>query len=154
MDVKGQVSVEYLLVILVVLIVLGTVTIPMIGSSVSSSSDVSKASDAKTAVDTIANAVNLVYANGPGAKRTLSVYMPVDSTLLYNYDKNNNMKVLSMEVTGVHTNSINPSSEIKSTSAQVSYKVNIVNPNVSKGWYNNVVVEWELNKDYITVTLA
>jgi len=153
MDVKGQVSVEYLLVILVVLIVLGTVTIPMIGSSVSSSSDVSKASDAKTAVDTIANAVNLVYANGPGSKRTLSVYMPVDTTLVYN-KIDDNTKVLSMEVTSVHTSSTNPSSDVKSTSAQVSYKVNIVNPSVNKGWYNNVVVEWELNKDYITVTLT
>ena len=141
MDVKGQVSVEYLLVILVVLIVLGTVTIPMIGSSVSSSSDVSKSSDAKTAVDTIANAADLVYANGPGSKRTLSVYIPNHTAFTTGTDGISMVVPLSDSTTKTIT---------RDTDSQLSNK----NLNsVSAGWHT-VVVEWKQNEKVVTVSLT
>ncbi|MCC7551043.1 MAG: class III signal peptide-containing protein, partial [Methanobacterium sp.] len=68
MENKGQASAEYLLLIVVILIIMATVTLPMVGSSVNSTMDISRTSDTKNAVQTIANAVDLVYANGPGAK--------------------------------------------------------------------------------------
>ena len=83
MDKRGQVSVEYLLIILILILVLSIVTIPLIGSSVDASNDVSDASDAKVAVDTLANAADVVYANGPGAKRTVSFYIPQTSNLTF-----------------------------------------------------------------------
>lgn len=140
MDVKGQVSVEYLLVILVVLIVLGTVTIPMIGSSVSSSSDVSKASDAKAAVDTIANAADLVYANGPGSKRTLSVYIPKHTAFTTGTDGISMTVPLSDSTTKIIT---------RDTDSALSTQPN----SVSEGWHT-VVVEWKLNEKVVTVTLT
>jgi uncharacterized protein (UPF0333 family) len=141
MDVKGQVSVEYLLVILVVLIVLGTVTIPMIGSSVSSSGDVSKSSDAKTAVDTIANAADLVYANGPGSKRTLSVYIPKHTDFTTGTDGISMTVPLSDSTTKVIT---------RDTDSKLSTK----NLNsVSVGWHT-VVVEWKQNEKVVTVNLT
>ena len=102
--------------------------------------DVSGASDIKNAVSNIANAVNLVYANGPGSKRTINVYTPqgtisVDNTLM---------------IIGMNTTLSNGTT--KFINASTNYNVNIVNPNVSKGWHT-VTVEWVLNNPYITITL-
>ena len=45
MDVKGQASAEYLLLMLVFLIILGGVTLPLVGKSIKDSMDVSHTSD-------------------------------------------------------------------------------------------------------------
>jgi len=88
MDVKGQASVEYLLLALVFLIILGSVTVPLAGDAIGNSTDVSHASDASAAINSIANAVGIVYSNGPGAKRTINVTFagtnPVLSQTNYN----------------------------------------------------------------------
>ena len=47
MDDIGQISVEYLLLIVVILIIISAVTIPLMGKSIDASNDVSWTSDAK-----------------------------------------------------------------------------------------------------------
>ena len=84
MDVKGQASVEYLLLALVFLIILGSVTVPLVGNAITNSEDVSHSSDASAAINSIANAVGIVYSNGPGAKRTINVYFSRGGALTYN----------------------------------------------------------------------
>jgi len=84
MDSRGQASAEYIFLILIFLIVLALVTVPLAGRTITSSQNVSITSDAKTALSTIVNGVNVVYSNGPGAKRTVNVYFPQDSSLFYN----------------------------------------------------------------------
>lgn len=83
MDENGQASVEYVLLSLIFLIILGSVTIPLVSNSISSSMDVSDTSNVNSAVNSIANAVGVVYANGPGSKRTINVYIPDSGTLSY-----------------------------------------------------------------------
>ena len=74
MDSKGQVSVELLFLVSgIILIIMSAITIPIIGNSIDASMNVSHVSDAKSAVVNIGNAIDIVYANGPGAKRTLNV---------------------------------------------------------------------------------
>lgn len=84
MDENGQASVEYVLLSLIFLIILSAVTIPLVSNSINSTMDVSDTSNVNSAVNSIANAVGIVYANGPGAKRTINVYFPVSGTLSYN----------------------------------------------------------------------
>ncbi|WP_321421494.1 class III signal peptide-containing protein [uncultured Methanobacterium sp.] len=132
MENKGQVSAEYLLLLVVILIIMAAVTIPLVAKSVNATMDVSTSSDTKNAVQSIANAVNLVYANGPGAKRTISIYMPQTMNLTYDSGSNtiNQMLVLS--------------SQNKPINASVDYAVNFTNPTPSKGWHQ-AQVEWPLN---------
>jgi uncharacterized protein (UPF0333 family) len=82
MDVKGQASVEYLLLALVFLIIIGSVTVPLITQGINDSLDVSHSSDASAAINSIANAVGVVYSNGPGAVRTINVYFSKTNTTL------------------------------------------------------------------------
>jgi uncharacterized protein (UPF0333 family) len=140
MDRKGQASAEYLLLIVVILLVMGWLLVNVYQPSVGATMDVSKTSDAKNAVTNIANAANLVYANGPGAKRTLSVYVPADGTFI----SNNASKVIQFNSAGI----------AKSVNASTASNMTIINPAVTKGWYNNITVEWILNTNYVTVTIA
>ena len=85
MDVKGQASVEYLLLTLVFLIIIGSVTVPLITQGINDSLDVSHSSDASAAINSIANAIGVVYSNGPGSQRTVNVYFSnSNATLSYN----------------------------------------------------------------------
>ena len=145
MDSKGQLSAEYLLLILAILIIMGAVTIPLIGNSISNTMDVSGASDIKNAVSNIANAANLIYANGPGSKRTINIYTP-QGTLIANNAVNGNS---SMKVIGMNDALSNGTSVF--INASTNYNVNLPNPTVNKGWHQ-VQVEWVLNNPYITIT--
>ena len=137
MENKGQASAEYLLLIVVILVILSAITVPLVSNSVSSTMDVSRTSDTKNAVQTIANAVNLVYANGPGARRTVSVYVPLTMNLTSSGSK------ISMSVP--LTNST------KSVSASTNYNVTISNPTFTKNWHE-VTVNWPVGSKSIVVT--
>jgi len=138
MDSRGQVSLEYLLLILVVLLILGGVTIPLIGSSIEASTDVSRASDAKVAVQTIANAADIVYANGPGAKRTVSFYIPVDGVLI----TGNNSVIFTVTYTN---------GTVSNITAPTQYNVTSQSVEVQRGWYT-AVIYWPLDSNNVVVT--
>jgi len=86
-DNRGQISAEYLLLFVVILTVFLFMIVHFIGPTIDASNNVSFVSDSKIVVDSVTNAVNVVYANGPGAKRTLNVNVPQDMTL--NFDTTN-----------------------------------------------------------------
>ncbi|MBZ2165388.1 hypothetical protein [Methanobacterium spitsbergense] len=140
MDVKGQVSAEYLLLALVFLIIIGSVTVPLVGKSIDSSNDISDTSNVDAAINTITNAIGVVYANGPGAKRTLNVYFPTDGQLTYN-NKN-----LQMPVTLSNGTS-------KTISSSVPYDVTLSTNTISRGNYN-VTITWPTSQSSINVALT
>jgi len=139
MEEKGQASVEYLLLIVVILIILASVTIPLVSSSVNSTMDISRASDAKNAIQNIANAVDLVYANGPGAKRTVNVYMPLNLVLQGNNTQNIGMNV---PLSGNETKYVN---------SDLNYNVTFDNANFNQGW-STVTVNWVVGNKAITIS--
>ena len=141
MDAKGQLSAEYLLLSLVFLIIIGSVTIPLISNSISDSLDVSDTSQVSASINSITNAVGIVYANGPGSKRTINVYFPAGGTLVYNAANN----TLQMPVTlSDGTNKI--------IDANVPLNLTLVNATVYKGNYN-VTVTWASGASPIQVGL-
>lgn len=148
MDSRGQASAEYIFLILIFLIVLTAVTIPFAGNAISSSQNVSITSDAQTSLSTIVNAVNVVYANGPGARRTVSVYFPQTATLSCDN------KVLSLSLTNIPVNASNPSVLKPNVNSTVPYAVTVApSGSVTKGWHN-VLVTWGVGNSSITVTIS
>lgn len=148
MDSRGQASAEYIFIILIFLIVLTMVTVPFAGEAISSSQNVSVASDAKTALSTIANAVNVVYSNGPGAKRTVNVYFPQNDALL-DYDVTN--KALTLGLQDIPVSADNPGVPKENVQASVPYAVD-VNGTVTQGWHD-VEITWDVGDTSITVTI-
>jgi uncharacterized protein (UPF0333 family) len=137
MDSRGQASAEYLFLILIFLIILTTVTIPFAGNAISSSQNVSVTSDAQTALSTIVNAVNVVYANGPGAKRTVSVYFPQGSTL------SSSSNLLMLNLNNIPVSASSPSTLKPNVNATIPYNVTVTGGSVSKGWHN-VIISWNV----------
>ena len=147
MDSRGQVSAEYIFLILIFLIVLTTVTVPFAGNAISSSQNVSVTSDAKLALSTITNAINVVYANGPGAKRTVSVYIPQDTVLSYND------KVLSLGLTDIPVSSSDPNVLKSDVNSDVPYAINPSSISLTKGWHS-FVITWGVGNSSITITAS
>jgi uncharacterized protein (UPF0333 family) len=137
MDNKGQLSAEYLFIILVFLIILAVVTIPLMGKTIDASNDVSKVSDAKIAITSIINAADIVYANGPASKRTLDLYIPQNTNL------NMNGKSIAMIVTlSDRTQSVNGTTEKDLKTSVIS---------LSKNWHT-FQIQWNIGDNFITVT--
>lgn len=149
MDVKGQVSVELLLLMLVILIILGSVTIPLIGQAIDSSMAVSDTSDVSAAVNSIVNAIGTVYANGPGSQRTLNVYFPASATLSYS----NN--AIQMPVNYGNGTPVKVGGIQKIISSSVPYNnFNFIpNGNVNEGNYQ-IKIAWQTSKSTIDITLT
>ena len=132
MDSKGQVSAEFLFLILIILIIITAVTIPLLANSISAGQGVSQVSDADSAMNDISDAVNIVYANGPGARRTLSVYIPQATTLT------SSGNVLRMTLTGISYKDSNGNPQTsKTVTATTDYTfATPVSVALTKGWNN------------------
>ena len=142
MDVKGQASVEYLLLALVFLIILGSVTVPLVGNAIGNSTDVSHASDASAAINSIANAVGIVYSNGPGAKRTINVYFSRGGQLTYNSGAIQMLVSLNSTIN-------------KTVDANVPIAVNFPNGgNVNNRTNYNATVTWANGTSNVNVALT
>lgn len=139
MDNRGQISAEYLLLLVVTLVILSSVTIPMLTKSVDASNDVSDTSEVKNAVNSIASAVDIVYANGPGAKRTLDIYIP----LTLNYETGANYASMSLNLTD--------SAKVLNTTTSCPITAN--STTLTKGWYNTTI-QWAAGKTSIDVDLV
>lgn len=148
MDSRGQASAEYLFLILIFLIVLATVTVPFAGNAISSSQNVSITSDAQTAVSTLVNAVNVVYANGPGAKRTVSLFIPQNTNLVYTSN------VLALNLNNIPVNASNPGTLKANVNGTVPYPIAVVPSGgaVTKGWHT-FSVSWNVGSSSITITI-
>ena len=73
---RGQSSLEYILIIGVALIVLASITVArMVNPASESAGDVMIVSQARSACDTIADAINDVYGNAQGATKTVWVHL-------------------------------------------------------------------------------
>jgi len=83
-DNRGQISAEYLLLFCVILIVFLFMINNFISPTIDASNDVSSIAGTKSVVDAIADAVNIVYSNGPGSKRTIDVNGPQDMVVTFN----------------------------------------------------------------------
>ncbi len=159
MDSKGQVSVEYLFLILIFLIILFTVTIPFATHAITDSQNVSVTSDAETAVSTIANAVDVVYANGPNSQRTVNVYIPQNNTNLV-YDSTNNLLNLSLTNIPINANSTNFTSNymVNYVNATVPSNIPITitghNPIIYNGTYwHTFIISWPTSPPGSTITI-
>ncbi len=142
MDIKGQASVEYLLLALVFLIIIGSVTVPLVGTAISDSLDISHTSDASAALNSIANAVGVVYANGPGAKRTLNVFFSRAGIISYS---NNSLQMSVPLSTGVN----------KTVDSSVPIAVTLSpNGNILNNTNYNATVTWATGSSPINVELT
>ncbi|MGF7119181.1 class III signal peptide-containing protein [Methanobacterium oryzae] len=143
MDNKGQISAEYLLLMVIIILILSSVTIPLASQSIDASNNVTITSDAKTAVSSIADAVNVVYANGPGAVRTLDVNIPQNGMSFATNENNITLTTVSIK---------DSNGNAKVVSANTQFAVNNITTTLNEG-NHKVNIAWTDN-NYITITVS
>jgi hypothetical protein len=80
-DNKGQLSVEYLLIILVILLAFIAIVLPTLEFGINNSIDMSNIVKTKSECVKIINAIDIVYSNGIGSKKTEIIDIPKDTTI-------------------------------------------------------------------------
>ena len=136
-DSRGQVSFEYLLIFAVSLIILIVFTMPLINQSIETTFDVYDSINAKSDLSKIASAVNSVYGEGQGSKKTVNIHtsnsfkVNVESSYLYANVKLKDNKYKSIKVPC--------RSNLKSSSIYL-YKGD-----------NRIVVEWPINSEKMLI---
>ncbi len=151
LDSRGQISAEYLLIFVVILTIFLFMISNFIGPTIDASNNVSAVSDTKVAVQSIADAINIVYSNGPGAKRTLTVNAPQDMLLTFD----SSAHVIRTTINNLNYNG--NSSNSKDVVAAMNYNKDI-NPSedtpnqltLTKGWHT-VQVYWDPDNSDFTV---
>jgi len=73
---KGQFSIEFIVVLSGLFLILATVTMPMYDQARADADKISKLADTREAANTLANALNTVYAAGVGSKQTVEYWLP------------------------------------------------------------------------------
>ena len=96
-DLRGQLSIEFMIVLTGLLIVVATVTMPIYNQARFDAEKMTKLTEAREAANTLANALNNLYASGPGSKLTIEYWLPQGVVAVYmgGYE--------SLEIDGVYT---------------------------------------------------
>tara|TARA_Y100000310_G_scaffold345396_1_gene464447 strand:- start:12191 stop:12706 length:516 start_codon:yes stop_codon:yes gene_type:complete len=78
---RGQISIEFILIILIALIYIHSVIQPTVNIAAWSTEDVTRLGQAKLAAQKIASAVNQMAINPAAGKKTISVFVPKGGTV-------------------------------------------------------------------------
>ncbi len=73
---RGQLSVEFIIVLTGLLIVVATITMPMYGQARADAEKIARLSGTREAAGILAGALDSVYAGGPGSKLTVQYSLP------------------------------------------------------------------------------
>ena len=128
MDSKGQVSLEYLLILTVSLILLLVFTLPLTELTIQNTLDVSDSMNMKSDLSKLSQAIKTVYGQGQGSRHSVNIVTKQSTNLNINkYYVSCNLKLKDASSKTVKENY---NSNLKKTSIPLS-----------KGT-NTIIVEW------------
>ncbi len=81
-NVKGQTSIEFMLLIVITLLYIQTVISPNINEALTSVSDTTRVGEARLATEKLANAINYVAASNSESKTTVNLFIPDRTVIL------------------------------------------------------------------------
>ena len=136
-DIKGQVSFEYLLIFAVSLIILIVFTMPLINHSIETTLDVYDSINVKSDLSKIASAINSVYGEGQGSRKTLNIHTG---------------RSFSVNIGSDYVYSSLKLKDNKNKLIKVSCRSNLKSSSIylHKG-ENQIVVEWPINSEKMLI---
>jgi len=81
---KGQVAIEFIFILLVIIIYIFTVTKPIIQSGEGAVSDIDSIASMKRETQKITNAINRIYLLGDNSKETITLFIPQENSIFCN----------------------------------------------------------------------
>ena len=137
---KGQLSLEYVLSSMIVILIISLISIPILLTAIDFSNDIMDSINSKSELSKITDAIDFCYASGKGSKRVV----------LVDFNRNVDIRLYNDGKNGLATINLNLSGNSEKITSNFDY--NGLNENIylSKG-YNRIAVKWDENSNLIEV---
>jgi uncharacterized protein (UPF0333 family) len=81
LNAKGQVSIEYILILVIMLIYIQIMVQPILETAVESSEEISQLGQVKAATEKLSNAVDFISLSSGNSKQTVGFYLPAHTAI-------------------------------------------------------------------------
>ena len=139
-DNKGQLSLEYILSSMIVILMISLISVPILLAAIDYSNDIIDSINSKNELSKITDAIDFCYSSGKGSKRIVYV----------DFNQDVNMKLYNDGENGLASINLNLSDNTKEISN--SFNCPFLNENIhlSKG-FNKIMVKWDEDCEKIEV---
>ena len=140
MDIKGQLSLEYVLSSMIVILIISLISVPILLTAMDYSNDIIDSINAKSELSKITDAIDFCYASGKGSKRIVYV----------DFNRNVDMRFYNDGKRGFASINLNLSDNAKEIISSFDYNGLNENIHLSKG-FNKISVKWDEDSNVIEV---
>lgn len=133
MDNKGQLSLEYILSAMMVILLITLLSMPILSLTIDYSNDIVDSINAKSELSKITDAIDFCFNSGKGSKKTVLLDFNKDLSVRFSGNGKNGIAIVNLEL------SDGSSKEISSDFEYLGLNENI---HFSKG-FNKLLVEWD-----------
>ena len=139
-DNKGQLSLEYVLSSMIVILIISLISVPILLTAIDYSNDIIDSINAKSELSKITDAIDFCYASGKGSKRIVYV----------DFNRNVDMRFYNDGKRGFASINLNLSDNAKEIISSFDYNGLNENIHLSKG-FNKISVKWDEDSNVIEV---
>ena len=137
---KGQLSLEYVLSSMIVILIISLISVPILLSAIDYSNDIMDSINSKSELSKITDAIDFCYASGKGSRRIV----------LVDFNRNVDVRLYNDGKNGFASINLNLSDNSKEITSYFDYNGLNENIHLSKG-YNRIAVKWDDNSNLIEV---
>lgn len=137
---KGQLSLEYVLSSMIVILIISLISIPILLTAIDFSNDIMDSINSKSELSKITDAIDFCYASGKGSKRVV----------LVDFNRNVDIRLYNDGKNGLASINLNLSDNSKEITRYFDYNGLNENIHLSKG-FNRIAVKWDENSNVIEV---
>lgn len=139
-DKKGQLSLEYVLSSMIVILIISLISVPILLTAMDYSNDIIDSINAKSELSKITDATDFCYASGKGSKRIVYVDL----------NRNVDIRLYNDGNKGFASIDLNLSDNSKEITSSFDYNGLNENIHLSKG-FNKITVIWDEDSNMIEV---
>ena len=140
LDNKGQLSLEYVLSSMIVILIITLISVPILLTAMDYSTDIIDSINSKSELSKITGAIDFCYASGKGSKRIVFV----------DFNRNVDIRFYNDGKRGFASINLNLSDNEKEISSSFDYNGLNENIHLSKG-FNKITVIWDEDSNMIEV---
>ena len=140
LDNKGQLSLEYVLSSMIVILIISLISVPILLTAMDYSNDIIDSINAKSELSKITDAIDFCYASGKGSKRIVYVDL----------NRNVDIRLYNEGNKGFASIDLNLSDNSKEITSSFDYNGLNENIHLSKG-FNKITVIWDEDSNMIEV---
>ena len=140
LDNKGQLSLEYVLSSMIVILIISLISVPILLTAMDYSNDIVDSINAKSELSKITDALDFCYASGKGSKRIVYVDL----------NRNVDMRLYNDRKKGFASIDLDLSDNSKEITSSFDYNALNENIHLTKG-LNKIEVKWDDDSNMIEV---